>query len=236
MSAFVAKILLLPGFDGTGELFKDFVASLPPGFEASIARYPTEEVHSYKDLTELVERLVPPTERFVIVAESFSVPIAIQFAARNLPNLKGLILCAGFARSPVHGRFRTLLRRTRPILFKVAPPGLMIRILLVGCGARGSLVSRVQSAVRSVSPQVLAGRLKSVLDCDVCGDLERIKTPILYLRAKHDRVVGASCGEEILRLNPLCRLAELNGPHLLLQRYPVESANAVIAFLRGLEP
>lgn len=235
MSARPATIVLLPGFDGTGELFKDFAASLPSELEPCILRYPADENHSYEELADYVKGILPASDPFFIAAESFSVPIAILCATRNPPNLKGLILCAGFARSPLNGLGRAILRLSGSLLFKIAPPSPMIRILLVGWGAEGLLVSRVKSAVLSVRPRVLAGRLNVVLNCDVRSDLENIWTPILYLRAKHDRIVRPSCGEEILRLNPRCTLNEINGPHLLLQRRPVESANAISQFIRDLQ-
>jgi hypothetical protein len=48
------------------------------------------------------------SEPFVLLAESFSTPVAIRVAAENPTNLKGLILCAGFATSPVSGLPRML--------------------------------------------------------------------------------------------------------------------------------
>jgi pimeloyl-ACP methyl ester carboxylesterase len=233
MSDQAAQIVLLPGFDGTGELFDDFVANLPDDFEPCIARYPADENHSYGDLAHYVEKFVPASGPFVIAAESFSVPIAIQYAANNPPNLRGLVLCAGFASSPVRGLMRVLLRWASPMLFRVPFSRSMIRALLVGCGAPHSLVARVQSAVLSVQRNVLTNRLESVLNCDVRDEVAKIRVPMLYLRARHDRIVPASCGHEIANLNSLCTIAEINGPHLLLQRNPVESANAIVLFVKA---
>lgn len=235
MPASAPTIVLLPGFDGTGDLFQDFVASLPDDFASHIVRYPTSEDLSYAALLALVRAAVLPSHPIVLVAESFSVPIAIIYAADNPSNLKALILCAGFARSPVCGIQRSILRWIGPVLFRIAPPRLMIRMLLVGRGASDSLLSRVRKAVLSVHRHVLVGRLNSVLDCDVRGDVAKNRVPMLYLRADRDRVIAASCGQEIANLNPLCTIAEINGPHLLLQRNPIESANAILSFIRKLE-
>lgn len=227
-------MVLLPGFDGTGDLFKEFVASLPSGVETRIIPYPGCEKNSYADFLNLVQAGVPTSRPIIVVAESFSVPIAVLYAATNPSNLKALILCAGFARSPVRGVVQSMLRLMVPMLFRIAPPKLMIRILLVGSGASDSLVDRVRRAVSSVQPLVLADRLQSVLTCDVRTNVAKIEVPMLYLRARRDRIVAASCGQEIANLNPLCRIAEIEGPHLLLQRSPIDSANEITRFIKGL--
>lgn len=235
MLASAPTIVLLPGFDGTGDLFQDFVASLPDDFASHIVRYPAAEDLSYAALLALVRATVYPGRSIVLIAESFSVPIAILYAADNPSNLKALILCAGFARSPVRGIERSILRWIGPMLFRIAPPRLMIRMLLLGRGASDALINRVRKAVSSVHRQALVGRLNSVFDSDVRGEVAKIKVPMLYLRAHRDHVVAAYCGQEIANLNPLCTIAEINGPHLLLQRNSIESANAIVSFVRELE-
>lgn len=227
-------MVLLPGFDGTGDLFKEFVASLPPGVETRIIPYPGCEKNSYADLLNLVQAGVPTSRPIIVVAESFSVPIAVLYAATNPSNLKALILCAGFARSPVRGVLKSMLRLMGPMLFRIAPPKLMIRSLLVGSGAPDSLVNNVRRAISSVQPRVLADRLQSVLTCDVRNNLAKIKVPMLYLRARRDRIVAASWGQEIANLNPLCTIADIEGPHLLLQQNPTESAHAIMRFIKEL--
>ena len=65
-------LVLLPGLDGTGELFGDFVAALPETYTATIVAYPTDRFLSYTDLRPLVSAVVPQSKRFVLVAESVS--------------------------------------------------------------------------------------------------------------------------------------------------------------------
>src|ERR1700756_6048956 len=92
------KLVLLPGMYGTGELFKDFMSALPADFWSTALCYPNDVCLSYSDLLRLVQFSVEGSEPYVIVAESFSTPLAIQFAATNPPSLKGLVLSAGFAK------------------------------------------------------------------------------------------------------------------------------------------
>jgi pimeloyl-[acyl-carrier protein] methyl ester esterase len=89
--------------DGTGTLFREFVKALPEAFESEVVRYPSDRCLSYTQLAPFVRPAISISESFVIVAESFSTPLAIQCAATNPPNLKGPVICAGFATSPVPG-------------------------------------------------------------------------------------------------------------------------------------
>src|SRR5271170_4693518 len=101
--ACLPKLVLLPGMDGTGELFREFVHALPQGFETVSVRYSGDRWVGYTELLQEVGAACPAAERFVIVGESYSAPLAIQFAATNPTDLAGVVLCAGFARSPVRG-------------------------------------------------------------------------------------------------------------------------------------
>ncbi len=47
-------LVLLPGLDGTGELFVDFIAALSESWTATIVAYPTDRLLSYTDLRPFV--------------------------------------------------------------------------------------------------------------------------------------------------------------------------------------
>lgn len=213
--------------------------ALPKEIRNEAPIYPRNVVLSYADLAKMVRYLTLESEPFVskpfaLLAESFSTPLAMRIAAERPPNLKGLILCAGFAASPIRGPLRWFARLTASVLFRIRPPEFVIRSRLVGEKAPLSLVEAVRAAVCSVEPQVLAARLRAVLTCNVRSDLTTISVPILYLRAKHDRVVKPDCLEEMCRLRGDIRVAEVDGPHLLLQREPQKTAEIVANLLREL--
>ncbi|MGA2888543.1 MAG: alpha/beta hydrolase [Terracidiphilus sp.] len=228
------RLLLLPGMDGTGSLFADFVKAISDTFETEIVSYPPDVCLTYSELMHLVRKSIPKSEQFVLVAESFSTPLAIQYAAMNPPNLKGLVLCAGFATSPVHGWLRFIGSFLAPILFGVAIPKSVTKLLLVGSTAPPSLLTAVQAAVSSVQPKVLLARFRAVLDCDALAELTQVAIPILYLRATQDRLVPASCLEEILRIKPQTVAAGIDGPHLLFQREPLQIAEVVARFVQQI--
>lgn len=235
----IARLVLLPGMDGTGSLFKEFIEALPSSIEAKVVLYPTDSVQSYAELHQLFESALPTSEPFVLFAESFSAPLAMQWAASGHPNLRGLVICAGFATSPVRGWFRHICLLLSPVCFLVKPPTVAIKRLLVGPEASPSLVAAVKSAIRSVKPGVLSHRLRLTLTCDSRSALGKVKIPTLFIQAIQDRLVSPDCIEEMRSLQPEFAVERIVGPHLLLQARPKKMAEVVSAFvlpLLGLVP
>jgi pimeloyl-ACP methyl ester carboxylesterase len=115
----IQRLVLLPGMHGTGELFSEFMKMIPEPKHIEALHYPTDVSPSYSQLLGAVEFFVPASEDFVLLAESYSTPLAIQFAATDPPNLKGLILCAGFAASPIRGWRKLLAWVIAPLVFRL---------------------------------------------------------------------------------------------------------------------
>jgi pimeloyl-ACP methyl ester carboxylesterase len=230
----IDRIVLLPGMDGTGELLFDFSHALPRQMRKEIPTYPKDRVLPYEDLIKLVRSICQDSEPFVLLAESFSTPLAIQIAAERPKNLKALILCVGFASSPARGFERWLWWILAPSLMRAAPPDSVIRSLLIGAEAPEPLVAAVRKAISSVRSNVLAARLRAILECDVRSSLGQVNVPTLYLQARHDRLVKPRCLEEIRRVRPDIETATVDGPHLLLLREPQKAAAIVGGFLECL--
>jgi pimeloyl-[acyl-carrier protein] methyl ester esterase len=231
MTTFKPKLVLLPGLDGTGKLFKDFVAAVPDQFESDVVSYPTDEYIGYPKLADRIRVTLSSAGPFVLIAESFSTPLAIQLAAERPKSLAGLVVCAGFASSPVTGLLRVLCSQLGSALFRMPLTDAASRFFLLGADAPSYLVHDVREAISTVSPDVLASRLLSVLACDVRANLAQVLVPILYIRAMQDRLVGPHCPEEIRQINPRTNITSISGPHLILQRHPTESAKVVAEWI-----
>ena len=226
-------LVLLPGLDGTGDLFRNFLDELPGGYDRSVVRYPSD-LSSYADLEPIVRGAIPPIRGYVLLAESFSSPLAIKIASTHPGYFCGLILCGGFAASPVHGPLRAAIGLTAPWLSRWGQYELAIRRFLAGPNASEDLIEQIGKAIRKVPRQVLARRVRELLRCDVRSDLSKIYAPILCLRGSADRLVSAKCAQEIL---PRARREEsksvtIDGPHLLLQAQPDACVHAIADFLR----
>jgi hypothetical protein len=57
-------LVLLPGLDGTGMLFKAFVEALKPRVETQIVAYPVDRPLGYAELEVLVRAALPTDRRF----------------------------------------------------------------------------------------------------------------------------------------------------------------------------
>jgi pimeloyl-[acyl-carrier protein] methyl ester esterase len=224
-------LVLLPGLEGTGNLFAGFVGDLPQTLKVVTAAYPQQRFLTYSELIPWLTDLVPKDGPFALLAESYGTPLAVKFSAARPPNLVGVILSAGFISSPVRG-WRLLAKLlARPLLFRFRPPDFLLEHFLLGLHATMSLKISFRQALQSTSAEILAKRARAVLNCDATHEIRRVNVPLLYLRATEDRLVGKISMEEIRRLHPESTSVAIRAPHLLLQREP-RAAAAIAQFLK----
>jgi len=227
-------LVLLPGLDGTGDLFTNFVLALPPNLDARIVRYPANRLLSYAELFSLVVDAIPKTTPFVLLAESFSTPLAVKLAATNPSSMRRLVICAGFIKNPVTGWLLRMRAFVRPALFRVQPPRFVLEHFLIGACAPRELEDAVRRTLRSVSPDVIALRVRAVMACDAREELVRVRVRTLYLQAEQDRLVRKSCFKEIQDLKRDAIFASIPAPHFVLQREPRKAADLIVHFLESL--
>jgi pimeloyl-[acyl-carrier protein] methyl ester esterase len=230
----VESTLILPGMDGTAKLLLEFMHALPSHLHKKIPVYPEQVVLSYDRLAQIVQSMCEDSPPLVLIAESFSTPLAIRIAAESPTNLRGLILCAGFATSPVCGVGRWIASTLAPLLARIVLPETSIRSWLVGRDAPPTLIKTVRETIAFIDPAVLAARLRAVLACDVRSDLRRVAVPMLYMQAQGDRLVPTRCLAEIRGIRPEIRAVVVDGPHFLLQAKPKQAAGIVAEFLETL--
>ena len=220
---------------GTGELFSEFIRIVPEPKHIQALHYPTDASPPYDQLQAMVQTMVPESAPYFLLAESYSTPLAIEFAATNPPNLKGLVLCAGFVSSPLTGPKRFLASLLAPTLFHMRIPAVAMNHFLIGPNAPESLQVAVRAAIDAVEPGVMAGRLRMVLRCDMRQALTKVAAPLLYIQATKDKLVPPSCLAEIRRIRPDIRVVQIDGPHLILQRESKQSAEAIARFIHELQ-
>ena len=88
--------------------------------------------------------------------------------------------------------------------------------------------------MRSVSPEVMAFRVRAVMACDATREFARISVPTLYMQAEQDRLVSKSSFQEIREIKPDAILAVIAAPHFVLQREPNMAADAMEQFVAAL--
>jgi pimeloyl-ACP methyl ester carboxylesterase len=228
----MTALVLLPGMDGTGMLFREFVAALGPSAEVTVVSYPPDKALGYPALEEFARAVLPADRPFVLLGESFSGPIAISLASASPAGLVGLVLCCSFARNPlpVLGGLRLLVGL---VPLKRAAVDLSCRLLL-GRFSTPVLRFALSQALGLVSPAALRARLRAVLGVDVSDKLRQLRMPLLYLRATEDRLIPRAASRLVSRLAPHTRMAEVTAPHFLLQAAPSQAAAIVTEFVRQL--
>jgi pimeloyl-[acyl-carrier protein] methyl ester esterase len=229
----MVTLVLLPGMDGTGDLFERFVAALGSEFNVKVVSYPATEPLGYSELESIARAALPGEGPFVILGESFSGPIAISLAASCSSRLKGLVLCCSFVRNP-----RPAFSALKPfigLLPWVLAPARVLSYRLFGRSTTSATRMALMHAHSRVSRSVLCSRVRSVLSIDVSAKLSVVSVPVLYLRASQDHVVPRRASKLVSELCPSAKVVQLEGPHFLLQAVPSGAARVVSAFIREVE-
>lgn len=222
-------LVLLPGMDGTGQLFQRFEVALRArtAIATQVIAYPAAPL-AYAALEASVRERLPQDRPFIVLAESFSGPLGAALRADPPAGMRALILCCSFVRNP-----RPVLAPLRHLLGLVpfgAMPGIALRQTLLAPFATPTLQAELAGALAYVPPEVLRQRLRAVIETDATLPFMRGGLPVLYLRARHDRLVPPANALQILRLAPGAQLIDIAAPHMLLQAAPEAAAVAVAAF------
>ena len=175
------RLVLLPGLDGTGKLFNRFIRASPRGTSCTPIELPARPL-SYADLADAI---VPdlPAGRLILVAESFSGPLAVALAERV--RVAAMIFCNSFVRA---SRSRAIGWIASPLVGRLPPPPYLVRRYMVGGNADDELVREVIDVVRSVPAGILASRIRAVLGADQRTAFAQNAEPALYLRGTEDGV------------------------------------------------
>ena len=229
----MTTLVLLPGMDGTGILFKPFLQALPPDLPVKVVAYPGHAPLSYEELESLVQAALPAQGPIVFLGESFSGPIAASLAAKLPGRVNGLILCCTFVRNP-----RSVLSVFKPLANLISPDLVPIRLaawLLLGSFATPDLRALLRTALAGVSPSVLRARLNAVVTVNASAALAEVKVPVLYMQAAQDNLVPSGAARLAMAACPSMKVIPFKGPHCLLQAVPAEAAAVVAAFVRNVE-
>ena len=223
-------LVMLPGLDGTGQLFRWFVAALPSSIKPVTVTFPPNAC-TYAEIQAHAKSCLPLNQPFILLGESFSGPLALFLAQANPDNLLGIVLTASFAAQPLGWASRFTRSLVRPFVFRLPGQATALRLLLLGRAPPAELVTATIDILKSLTPSVLAARVKAVLAVDASEALVRCPVPILYLGGRQDRLLSPAIRRRIHSLRPDTEIITLDAPHFLLQRAPAEAAQVVARFL-----
>ncbi|OGT72765.1 MAG: hypothetical protein A3H44_07180 [Gammaproteobacteria bacterium RIFCSPLOWO2_02_FULL_57_10] len=226
------RLLLLPGLEGTGRLFAPLQAALADDIEIVVIAYRDEQ--TLEEYVQSVANRMADTNN-VLIAESFSGPIALALLSRYPSRIRCAVLCATFAVSPL----RTFCRAARFMPtwgFRTSPlRRALIRLFALNGETHQPIVQEIMAVTGSVPAAVTKSRLAVLSQIDLRPVLASIHLPVLYLQASRDRVVSRRLSRQVIEGLPRVEARVIDGPHMLAQTRARECANAIKEFLLTIQ-
>lgn len=217
-------IYLLPGLDGSGDLFGPLLERLPGS--TRVVRYPLETA-TWEDFVASALEQIDTEAPFVLFAESASGLIALRLLAEHGARCRGFVACAAFLTNPAP--LRTALAAI-PGLVRLlgAPPAWAIRTLLLTREADQALTEEVARVLARVPPETVVARLHLVRALE--PERYAFDFPHVYVRGQRDRIVSRRSQVEWLEhvRGSSDRAVEVAGPHLLAQEEPAQVARLLV--------
>lgn len=218
-------IVILPGLDGTRALTSEVEARLCREHKVLALHYPPD-LSGYDDIQAWLTRALP-VEDYILIAQSFSGPLAIMIGATRPSNLKGIVFIASFAKSPrkVPAFFAHALRGV-PVQSRLM--AWLAQPMLMGKWANSAFTARFRESLSHVPASTLAARLQQVLRVNVVKEIDHIEVPYIYLQATRDRLVPARMAQDFY--HSTSAIKRIDGPHFLLQANPEDAAIHILSF------
>ena len=224
----------LPGLHGTEALYQSLRDRLPEGVVAEFVNLPSKGKQDYQTLADHLNRELPKTSdgsKRLLIAESFSGPLAIRLAAMRHEDVAGIVLAASFCDAPLN--LGIALLPLRP-LFMVKPPRTALRHFLIGNDASEAELTELQDVVQSTPSATLSKRIRTILELTEDDNPDVPETPILILQADKDNLVPWEAQSKLEANYPGATIHWVESPHLILQRCPDECIQHIAEFAEGI--
>ncbi len=224
------KLILLPGMDGTGKLFDEFLSY----YDGDFAVIPLPE-SGPQDPEVLAGFILSrfPDENFILLAESFSGSIVPSLIKRTDSRIRGVIFVVSFLSCPKP--ILVCIAKWLPIKVLAGIPGMGFfhRLIFLGSSASSEVLDDFRAVVASVSALTLENRLRAMKDLPrELGFSTDI--PCVYIRPTRDLLVSKEKMVEIERVFNISSHIYVDGPHFILQSKPYEMAAQVMLAVRNL--
>ena len=226
-------IIFLPGMDGTGVSFDPLRQVLPQDLNVKVIQYPTDRLLSFEETVQCAkEQIQTDQEDMIVLAESFSGPVAISLVGSGQLKAKCLILCSTFAKSPRPLLLKILIYLPLEFLMRLPLPRFLFKLVFKGEEEATDLFLAMWQKVKALVPaKVLVHRIKVINRVDVRGLLPKLTIPCLYIQATSDRSVPESSLSDFTEAISDLRVKRIKGPHFILQAKPQASLTAIQNFV-----
>ncbi|MFL0798378.1 MAG: hypothetical protein K6L73_12910 [Cellvibrionaceae bacterium] len=225
------KLVLLPGMDGTGKLFEDFLSCLQK--DHVIIPLPEGPDQSYRGLAEYISEKLP-NESHIILAESFSGGLIPHLLNKNNPHIKGVIFAASFINCPKPLLCRMAKLIPLKVVNKLPRISFLYQQLLLGKNSSSKTLNIFKKIISDLPKDILNNRLSSLRKLKPTP-INNNLIPCVYIKATKDYLVPARKSEEISRTFRNIEIIEVRGPHFILQAQPEECAAIVKKAINRIE-
>lgn len=215
-------LVLLPGMNGTGELFAEFLSYYDG--DHLVISLPVSGPQDHATLADVINNQLP-TEDYILLAESFSGGIVPELLKLEPTHMKGVIFVASFLSSP--RSYLIGVAKLLPIkaLSSLPLSNIAHRLLFLGQEATKPLLSKFVNVIKSTPKQVLSSRLE-VMKMQQLPQIT-FDIPAIYVQALSDRLIPSQKSREFSKVFTNIKYIEIEGPHFILQAQPKESARFV---------
>jgi len=207
---------MLPGLHGTTRLFDAFVAMAPPWARCRPLSLPREGPQDFDSLARAFEPQVRPLEGFVLIAESYSGPVAARISALLGSKLALLVLCNPLTASA----FLFPPRLAASLASATWVPAWTAALLMTG-GDR-ALARAMLRQVRALPRQTLIDRISIAQRTSPADIVTHVSSPLLSILGTRDLLVRASSSRDSIGRIPYSTVVELDAPHLVIQSHPAD--------------
>lgn len=190
-----AAVVLVPGMNGTGDLFYRQVPGLSRSFRVATyaLRDTAESVDMLAaDLAGVVDAVAPLERRAIIVGESFGGAVALTFALRCPERVAALVVLNSFAHFTPQRRLQLAIAGLAVLPCGAMP--LVRHLTAFRLHSRHTHRDEIRRFIRLTAHATREGyvnRLKLLRDYDVRDRLHEIRMPTLFLASEHDHLVPA---------------------------------------------
>jgi pimeloyl-ACP methyl ester carboxylesterase len=232
-------LVLVPGMDGTGQLFYRQTPSLAESFRTATyalrSKARTMEI-LVDDLARVVDTVAPETRRAVVVGESFGGALAMSFALARPEQVSALVVLNSF---PYFApQFRLRLARYGLALLPWGAMPLIRRATafrLHSAHTHREEVRRFMELTAAASRDGYLNRLQLLMSYDIRHRLHELRPPVLFLAAEQDHLVpSVEQAQLMVSLVPRATLRILQGHgHICLIAPDINLAETIEGWRKG---
>ena len=233
-------LVLVPGMDGTGQLFYRQTPSLSESFRTATYALRSNALTMdtlVDDLGRVIDAVAPETRRAIVVGESFGGALAMSFALARPEQVSALVVLNSF---PYFApQFRLRLARYGLALLPWGAMPLIRRATafrLHSAHTHREEIRRFMELTATASRDGYINRLQLLMSYDIRDRLHELRPPVLFLAAEQDHLVPSIQQAELMVSRvPRATLRLLHGHgHICLIAPDVDLRAMLLPWLAGL--